>query len=145
MIRPPRRRSAYLLESVGATLISTKNAGLSDWAKDFLKETGKEIPNGLSEADIIIVGEGFSEFAGTTEKLISVKARVEMKAVDVKSGKNSSPSAAPRTTAVDLAENIAGKSALQKAAGEIAFKLIPEAMDNYEKARKATEKPEPKK
>ncbi len=77
----------YLLESVGATLISTKNAGLSDWAKDFLKETGKEIPNGLSEADIIIVGEGFSEFAGTTEKLISVKARVEMKAVDVKSGK----------------------------------------------------------
>ena len=43
-------------------------------------------------------------------------------------------------TAVDLAENIAGKSALQKAAGEIALKLIPEAVDSYAKGAKAEEK-----
>jgi len=105
---------------------------LSDWARDFLKETGKAIPTGLSEADILIVGEGFSEYAGMTEKLISVKARVEMKAVDVKSGKILAVSRAT-TTAVDLSENIAGKSALQKAAGEIALKLIPEAVEAREK------------
>jgi hypothetical protein len=123
---------SFLLKSVGATLISTKNAGLSDWAKDFLKETGTEIPTGLNEADIVIVGEGFSEYAGATEKLISVKARVEMKAVDVKTGKIL---AIGRTTAtaVDLSENIAGKSALQKAAGEIAMKLIPEAVEAHGK------------
>jgi hypothetical protein len=135
---------SFLLKSVGATLISTKNAGLSDWAKDFLKETGKEIPTSLSEADVVIVGEGFSEYAGVTDKLISVKARVEMKAVDVKTGKILAIGRAT-TTAVDLAENIAGKSALQKAAQEIALKLIPEAVDNYEKAHKTEENPEPKK
>ena len=135
---------SFLLKSIGATLISTKNAGLSDWAKDFLKETGKEIPTGLNEADIIIVGEGFSEFAGATEKLISVKARVEMKAVDVKSGKILAVGRST-ATAVDLAEHIAAKSALQKAAGDIALKLIPDAVDAWAKTQKAEVTPAPKK
>jgi hypothetical protein len=130
----------FLLKSVGATLINTKEEGLSDWAVDFIKENGKAIPTGLSEADIIIIGQGFSELAGATEKLISVKARVEMKAVDVKSG-NILAIGRATATAVDLAENIAAKDALQKAAEEITLKLIPQAVDNYEKANKAEEKP----
>ena len=129
---------SFLLKSVGATLISTKDGAISGWARDFLKEPTKEFPASLREADILIVGEGFSEFAGTTERLLSVKARVELKAVDLKTGRILAVGRAT-ATAVDLAENIAGKSALQKAAGEIALKLIPEAVEEYNKAAKAAE------
>lgn len=129
---------SFILKSIGATLISAKDDAVSDWVRDFLKESGKEVPKGLQAADIAIVGEGFSEYAATTEKLISCKARVEVKAVDTRTGK---VLAVGRTTAtaVDLAENIAAKSALQKGAAEIAAKLIPEAVEAWSKAQKPAE------
>ena len=126
----------YLLRACKAEVINTKDDAMSDWARAYLKSTGKPMPKGFDEADIAIVGEGFSEYAGTNEKLISVKARLEVKAVDIESGKIL---ATGRTTsvAVDLAENIAAKSALQKAAAEIAMKLIPEAVDEWAKLQAA--------
>ena len=62
-----------------------------------------------------VTGEAFSEFAGRHGDLVSVKARVEVKAVDRKTGK---VLAVDRQTAVavDLAEQVAGKTALQEAA-----------------------------
>ncbi len=123
---------SYLLKACGATLISTKGLNLSNWAREFLKETGQEIPTPLHKADVIIIGEGFSEFAGSTGRLISAKARLELKAVDVKSGKILAVGRAT-ATAVDLAENIAAKTALQKAASQISLKLIPEAVKGYNK------------
>lgn len=77
-----------------------------------------------SEADVIIEGEAFSEFAVRRQDLISVKARVEVKAIDRVSGEIIS---SDRQTAVvvDLAEQIAGKTALQEASGEIAVRLLP--------------------
>ena len=122
----------YLLKACGATLLDTHRLNVSDWAKEFLKETGKEVPSVLHKAEIIIVGEGFSEFAGATEKLLSVKARVEMKAVDVKTGKILAIGRTT-TTAVDLAESVAAKTALQKAASRIALQLIPEAVASFQK------------
>ena len=130
----------FLLRACGATVINTRDDAMGDWAKSLFADSGKPMPTGLGEADVAIVGQGFSEYAGTNEKLISVKARLEVKAVDVKSGKILATGRAT-ATAVDLAENIAAKSALQKAAGDIALKLIPDAADAWSKAAKTEEKP----
>lgn len=77
-----------------------------------------------NRADLKIVGEGFSEFAGRRGNLISVKARLEVKAVEPDTGR---VVAIDRQTAVevDLTEQIAGKTALQEAAADIAERLLP--------------------
>ena len=93
----------------------------------FCKETGFTVLDkaDAAKADIRIEGEGFSEFGLRRGNLISVKARVEIKAVDRKSGE---VVAIDRETAVevDLTEQIAGKKALQSAAARIAERMLPE-------------------
>lgn len=75
-------------------------------------------------ADILIQGEGFSEFATRRGNMVSVKARLEVRAVDRQTGR---VLWADRynTVAVDLAEEIAGKAALQEAAAQIAERILP--------------------
>jgi TolB-like protein len=75
-------------------------------------------------SDILIKGEGFSEFAARRGDLVSVKARLEVKALDQITGKII---AVDRQTgvAVDLSEQIAGKKALEQAATELAVRLLP--------------------
>jgi len=77
-----------------------------------------------AKADVLLEGEGFSELGGRIGPLVSVKARVEVKALDRASGK---VLAADRqtTVVVDLNEQIAGKAALEKAAADIAKRLLP--------------------
>ena len=77
-----------------------------------------------TKADIIITGEGFSEFAGRRGGLASVKARVEVKAIDRKTDR---VIAVDRQTVVvvDVSEQIAGKNALQQGAAVIAERLLP--------------------
>lgn len=93
----------------------------------FCKETGFDVLDKAADskkADVILTGEGFSEFAMRHGNLVSVKARLEVKAIDRQTEKII---ATDRQTAVvvDLTEQIAGKAALQKAAGEIAERLLP--------------------
>lgn len=77
-----------------------------------------------SDAKVLILGEGLSEFASRIGDFQSVKARLEIKAIDQSTGK---VLAADRhvAMAVDLTEQIAGKSALQEAAAEIAMRVLP--------------------
>ena len=77
-----------------------------------------------NSADVVLSGEGFSQFASRHGNLQSVKARLELKAVDRETGR---VLAIDRqvTVAVDLAEQIAGKAALQEAASKIAARLLP--------------------
>lgn len=77
------------------------------------------------EADVLITGEAFSEFAARHQNLVSVKARVELKAIDRKSGE---VLLSDRQTevAVDVAEQIAGKTALQRAGAMLARRLLPQ-------------------
>lgn len=92
------------------------------------RETGFQVVDPDSgrekDADVIIHGEGFSEFAMRRGNLVSVKARLEIKAVDTKTDR---VVATDRQTAVvvDLTEQIAGKAALQKAAAAIAGRVLP--------------------
>ncbi|MBA4366683.1 MAG: hypothetical protein C0403_03495 [Desulfobacterium sp.] len=76
------------------------------------------------KADLLIEGEGFSEFATRIKNLVSCKARLEIKVTDAKTGKLIT---ADRQVAiaVDLAEQIAGKTALQKAAFQLAERVLP--------------------
>jgi len=94
----------------------------------FCKETGFEVIDATSgsskEVDVMIEGEGFSEFAMRLGNIVSVKARLEVKAIDRATSK---VIATDRQTAVevDLTEQVAGKKALQKASAAIAERLLP--------------------
>jgi RNA polymerase sigma factor (sigma-70 family) len=93
-----------------------------------LKETGFDVLDpeeaARGQADILITGAGLSEFALRRGNLVSVKARVEIKATDRRSGKIL---VSDRQTAlvVDLTENLAGKAALQEAAAILAERILP--------------------
>ncbi len=87
------------------------------------KELGFTVTMNENEADVLIEGEGFSEFSTRRGNLISVKARLEVKAYD----KSKKLLAADRQTDVQvgLSETITGKQALQEAAAKIAERLLP--------------------
>lgn len=73
---------------------------------------------------IEITGEAISEFGLRKGNLQSCRARIEIKARDVASGKIISVDR-QTSMAVDIAEHIAAKSALQNGAGELAERLLP--------------------
>lgn len=94
-----------------------------------------------NKADIILSGEGFSEFAGRHGNLVSVKARIEIKATD---RKTSEVLVADRQTSIgiDLSEQLAGKAALQDAAAELSERLLPKLVKEPDKNRKQKRKQE---
>lgn len=79
-----------------------------------LEACGFTVVQNASEADISITGEAFSQLATRRANLVACRARAEIKITNVKEGKLIR---ADRITvgAVDLAEEVAGKAALQKA------------------------------
>lgn len=93
----------------------------------FCKECGFDVidtQGSEKQADVVITGEGFSEFATRRGNLVSVKARLEIKAIEKATDK---VIAIDRQTSiqVDLTEQIAGKKALQDAAAQLAVRLLP--------------------
>ena len=77
--------------------------------------------------DVVITGEAFSEFGMRKGNLVSSKARVEVRAVEKKTGKVLLIDREV-TVAVDLSQEIAGKTALAKGAAKIAERLVPALM-----------------
>ena len=96
-------------------------------------ETGFEVVDPKvgtpQQADILIVGEGFSEFAMRRGNLVSVKARLEVKAID-RATQRIIATDRETTVVVDLTEEIAGKSALQEAAARIAERMLPKLVED---------------
>jgi TolB-like protein len=89
------------------------------------KETGFNVLDGdsVEKADVTIKGEGMSEFAMRRGNLISVKGRLELKAIDNKTNRVIAIDR-QNTVTVDLTEQIAGKNALQEAAALIAERMF---------------------
>lgn len=87
------------------------------------KDLGFTVTENEGDADVVIKGEGFSEFSTRRGNLISVKARLEIKALD----KDNNVLAVDRQTNVEvgLAEQVTGKKALQNASAKIAERMLP--------------------
>jgi TolB-like protein len=81
-----------------------------------------------NQADILLTGEAFSERGLGIDNLISAKARVEVKAIDRKSGKIIAVDR-QTTVAVDVTETIAAKNALQQAGAALAERMIPKIVE----------------
>jgi hypothetical protein len=80
-----------------------------------------------SKPEVEITGEAFSEFGMRKGNLVSCRGRVELKAADKKSGQLLFVDR-QTSIAVDLSEQIAGKTALQMAAQELAERMIPKTV-----------------
>ena len=80
--------------------------------------------NSTNRAAIEITGEAFSEFGMSKGNLKSCRARIEIKARDVASGKILDIDR-QTSMAVDLAEHVAAKTALENGADELAERLLP--------------------
>ena len=95
-----------------------------------LQECGFTLVDGASgkKADIEITGEAFSELGMRKGNLQSCRARIEIKVRDSSSG---AILRVDRQTsaAIDLAEHIAAKTALQNGADQLAQRLIPTLAD----------------
>jgi len=113
----------YLLQKSGFEITDERNRQISDWALAYLEDTTLSPPKS-TRADVVIIGEAFSEFAARRGDLVSCKARVELRALDVRTGQVLAIERKTHT-AVNIAENIAAKTALQEATQELSLKLIP--------------------
>lgn len=87
------------------------------------KEVGFEVTENRNNADVIISGEAFSQFATRRGNLISVAARVELKATDQK--ENIIAVGAQSEMAVGLSEAVMGKKAIQEATAKLAERILP--------------------
>lgn len=94
--------------------------------KLILQQLGFDVIDSSSgkQPDVAISGEAFSEVAGRRGSLVSCRSRVEIKVTQPATGKLLR---ADRQTdvAVDLAENVAGKTALQNAALKLIDRIVP--------------------
>ena len=103
-----------LLIACGFTVVDTGANSLADWARRLRRGQRKPWPDALAGVDLVVVGEAFSEFAVRTGDLVTCVARAEINLIDRRNGEIL---LADRDTqrAVDLAEALAGKTALQHA------------------------------
>lgn len=93
-----------------------------------IKELGGEVVDatqGVKPADVLISGEAISELGARRGQLLSSRARVEVKAIRRSDGK---VLVIDRETSVgvDIAESVAGKTALQNAALNLIERVLPQ-------------------
>jgi|SRR5579863_7533140 len=94
---------SYILQKAGFTVVDEKSA---------------------TRPDVEITGDAFSAFGLRKGTLISCRSRIELKVQERESGKILTQDS-ETSVAVDIAEQIAAKTALQNAADEIAGRIVP--------------------
>ena len=127
---------SYILKKMGCEVVKDRNGELARWADRYDATGAKAAPPSSASVDLILIGEAFAEFAARTGDLLSSRARIELEAIDPATGKML---ATDRETgsAVDLSEQVAAKSALQKVAAEITRRLLPQVVSAWRKERRA--------
>ncbi|MFO8012968.1 MAG: CsgG/HfaB family protein [Phycisphaerae bacterium] len=103
-----------ILVACGFKVVDAGQNDLADWAKRRMKNADAPWPDALRRADVVVVGEAFSEFALRTGDLVTCTGRAEINLIDRHTGDILVADRATRR-AVDLSEATAGKTALQKA------------------------------
>lgn len=88
-----------------------------------LQDVGYPLAANSESADFIVTGEAISELGGRREGLISCRARVEIK-ISRKDSPNEIAVDRQTSVSIDLAETIAGKSALQDAGARLGDRLV---------------------
>ena len=130
-----------VLVACGFKVVDTGMNDLADWAKKLMKGEQAPWPAATRDADVIVVGEAFSEFALRTGDLVTCTARAEINAIDRHSGRILLADRATQR-AVDLSELTAGKTALQKAGRKLAL-AIARTLVTYERKGAAPQEADP--
>ena len=118
-----------LLIRAGADVRDVHDNALADWVRQYSEGGNPAWPRTLEGVNIIIIGEAFSESAGSMGDLRLASSRVEINAIARKDGRIVHADRAT-TRAVDLAEEIAGKTALEKAGRVIGERLLVYLIDS---------------
>ncbi len=84
----------------------------------------------LEVADVLILGEGISERASQRSGIVSCKARLELKAIDIRTGELLLTQST-YGAGLDVAEHIAGKRALQAAGQQMALDVVPDLVERW--------------
>lgn len=130
----PKVSVAVTEQHVGAVQAARVDPAVETEVKNVLIAAGFTVVEGserdLDKAgvDVAVTGEAFSEFNARIGNLVSCSARVELKAADRRDNRVLFSNRAT-TRAVDLAENTAGKTALQKAGHELGLRLLQHFAD----------------
>lgn len=112
-----------VLIDAGVVVRDLQGNALADWIEGFEAGGSTSWPRSLEGVDLVVVGEGFSEGAGSMGRLRFASARAEINVVQRSDGRIV---LADRVTTrgVDLAEQVAGKTALEKAGRHLAAELL---------------------
>lgn len=101
----------------------------------FYEGKGKLAARAVPDVDVLVLGEGFSEFGGRIGELVSAKARLEARAVRVADAEILEVYHGAGAAA-DLAERFAGKKALTELGRKAALKLaLPVAKEGEPKKK----------
>ena len=112
-----------LLLKAGVKVQDVQDNALADWVNRYEEGDNPSWPRTLEGVDMVIVGEAFSEGGGNLGQLRLASARAEINVIARKDGQIVLADRAT-TRGVDLAEEIAGKSALEKAGRIFAFNVL---------------------
>jgi TolB-like protein len=125
-----------LLRECGFTVQDVKQNELEEFARTATQTEPGLWPRELAGVDYVIVGQGFSEFAARIGNLVSCAGRAEINVIARASGH---VEYADRTTerGVDLSENIAAKTALQKAGRTLGLRTLTYFSQNLPKGEEA--------
>jgi hypothetical protein len=120
----------YILLKADFEVFEADSDLLSDWVRKYFENSDTPVPSAQAKADVLIVGEALSEFGSRIGDLVSCRARVEVRAIDRRTGRLLAIGR-KTVTKVDLSEQIAAKSAIQSATADIAVSLLPEAVKKW--------------
>jgi TolB-like protein len=106
-----------LLIDAGFKVQDVGRNDLADWAKNVGKN--KPWPAALDDVDVVVIGEGFSEFAARTGELVTSTGRLEINLIDRHSGQDGPAESRARTRA----ENRESFGGVRAPAGQRAAKV----------------------
>ncbi|MEO0515267.1 MAG: hypothetical protein AAF086_08240 [Planctomycetota bacterium] len=112
-----------ILLQAGVKVQDVQDNALADWVNRFEEGDNTTWPRTLEGVDLVIIGEAFSESGGTLGQLRLASARAEINVIARQNGEIVFADRAT-TRGVDLAEEIAGKTALEKAGRRFAINLL---------------------